>query len=59
MKIFATVLKLYSGHDFHRKNVVGVSVLVPCTSSDDALHLYQVSGKYLKRYQNYGADTKT
>ena len=45
MKIFWTVSKLLSGHDFHRKiskghNSVknGVSVLVLCTSSDDGLY---------------------
>ena len=44
MKIFWTVLKLQSGHDFNkknlkgasfRKNVGGVSVLVLCTLSDE------------------------
>ena len=45
MKIFYTVSKLWSGHDFYKKklskghnsvkNVGGVSVLVLCTSSDD------------------------
>ena len=51
MKIFSTVLKLLSGHNFHKKNfkghnsvtnVGGVSVLVLCTLSDDGLYLYQV-----------------
>ena len=28
-----------------------------CTSSDHALHLYQVSRNYLERYQSYGPDT--
>ena len=39
------------------KNVGGVTVLNLCTSSDHALHLYQVSWNYLKRYQSYGPDT--
>ena len=44
MKIFLTVLKLYSGHDFYRKNFKsGITVLVLCTSSDDHLYLYKVS----------------
>ena len=68
MKIFWTVSKLYSEHDFQkkklkgskfRKNVGGVSVLVLCTSSDDGLYLYQVSCKHLERYQRYRADTKS
>ena len=61
MKIFWAVSKLWIGHDFYQKNfkrgiipyVGGVSVLVLCTSSDDGLYLYQVSGKYLERYQSY------
>ena len=28
-------------------------VLVLCLSSDDAVYLYKVSGKYLKGFQNY------
>ena len=39
------------------KNVGGVTVVSLCTSSDHALHLYQVSWNYLKRYQSYGPDT--
>ena len=35
------------------KTVNGVIVLYLCTSSDDALYLYQVSRKYLKGVQNY------
>ena len=31
-------------------------VLNLCTSSDDALHLYQVSRKYLKGFQSYQED---
>ena len=29
-----------------------------CTLSNDALHCFEVSLKYLKQYQSYGADTK-
>ena len=39
------------------KNVGGVTVVNLCTLSDHALHLYQVSWNYLKRYQSYGPDT--
>ena len=39
------------------KNVGEVTVVNRCTSSDHALHLYQVSWNYLKRYQSYGPDT--
>ena len=39
------------------KNIDGVRVLNLCTSSDDALYLYQVSRKYLKRFQSYSANT--
>ena len=38
------------------KNVGGVTVVNLCTSSDRALHLYQVSWNYLERYQSYGPD---
>ena len=31
-------------------------VLVPCTSTDHALYLNQVLGKYLKGFQSYGVD---
>ena len=31
-------------------------VLVLCTSHDGALHLYQISLKYLQGFQSYGAD---
>ena len=44
------------GHD-SVQNVGRTTVLNLCTWSDDALHLYQVSGKYLERFQNYGEDT--
>ena len=68
MKISWTASKVYSGHDFHRKNfkgplfhknIGGVIVLVLCTSSDNGLYLYQVSRKYLEPYQSYGEDTKS
>ena len=50
--------KISKGH--HSAKIVGrVSVLVPCTPSNNGLHLYQVSFKYLRRYENYGADTKS
>ena len=39
------------------KIVRGVKVLVHGTSSNHALHLYQVSQKYIERFQTYGADT--
>ena len=35
------------------KNVNGVMILILCTSSDNALYLYQVSRKYLKGFQSY------
>ena len=52
VKIFWTVLKLGSRHDFHIynfkghnsvKNVCGVVVLFLCNSSDGGLYLYKVS----------------
>ena len=52
MKIFLTVLKLLSGHDFYMKiskgynsvkNVDGVTILVLCTSTDDGLYFCKVS----------------
>ena len=39
------------------KNVCGVMVLVYCTSSDNALYLYQILWKYLKGFGSYCADT--
>ena len=36
------MVKFSKGHNFV-KNVGGVTVLVLCTSSDNALYLYQVS----------------
>ena len=38
------------------KTVNGVMVLNLCTSSDDALYLYQFSRKYLKGFQSYWED---
>ena len=35
------------------KTVVGIMELNLCTSSDDAIYLYQVSRKYLKGFQSY------
>ena len=35
------------------KSVDRVTVFNLCTSSDDAFYLYQVSRKYLKRFQSY------
>ena len=62
-----TVLKLYSGQDFHDynfttehnyvKHICGVAFYVLCTSSDDTLHGYQVLCKHHKRFQSYEADT--
>ena len=40
------------GHNFI-KTIDGVKVFNLCASSDDALYLYQVSRKYLKRFHNY------
>ena len=39
------------------KNVDGVMVLVLCTSSDNALYLYQDLCKYLKGLKGFCADT--
>ena len=50
MKIFLTILKLQSGHDFHMKNLKGalfrknvgrVTILFLCISSDGSLYLYK------------------
>ena len=52
MKIFLTILKLWSKHDFHnknfkgalfRKNAGGVTFLILCTSPDGGIYLYKVS----------------
>ena len=60
------VLKLYSRHNFHRKNskgynsvkyVGGVTILFLCTWSGDGLYLYKVSWKYSCQYLSYRADT--
>ena len=51
MKIFSTVLKLWSGNDFQSKNfkrhdsvknVDGVTVLYLCTLTDGESYLYKV-----------------
>ena len=34
----------------------GFTVFVLCISSNHVLHLYQLSRKYLERFQSYGAD---
>ena len=39
------------------KNVSGVTSFNLCYMAGHALHLYQVSGNYLKRYQSYRVDT--
>ena len=44
-----SIVKFSKGHNFV-KNISGVTNLALCTSSDDALNLYQVSGKYLKGF---------
>ena len=51
-----SIPKLSKGNN-SAKNVGGVTVVELCTSSDRALHLYQVSWNYLERYQSYGPDT--
>ena len=45
-------LQFTKGHN-SVKTVNGVMVLNLCTSSDNALYLYQVLRKYLKGFQNY------
>ena len=39
------------------KNVSGVTSFNLCKMAGHALHLYQVSKNYFKRYQSYRADT--
>ena len=39
------------------KNVSGGTSFNLCKMAGHALHLYQVSWNYLKRYQSYGVDT--
>ena len=46
------ILKFTKGHN-SIKSLGGVKVLVLCTSSDNALYLYQLSPKYLKGFQSY------
>ena len=48
-------LKFTKGHKI-RENYRWSYVTFLCPSSDDALYLYQVSRKYLKGFQSYGAD---
>ena len=38
------------------KSLNGIMLLNLCTSSDDALYLYQFSRKYLNRFQSYSED---
>ena len=51
-----SILKITKGNN-SLKNVGGVTVVNLCTSSGHALYFYQVLWHYLKRYQNYRADT--
>ena len=46
------ILKFTKGHN-SVKSVGGVSVLILCTWSDNALYLYQVLSKYLRGFQSY------
>ena len=43
--------EIFKGHN-SVKNVDGAMILVLCTSSDNALYLYQVLPKYLKGFQS-------
>ena len=45
-------LKFSKGHN-SQTNVGPVIVLNLCTSSDDALYLYQISWKYLQGFQSF------
>ena len=45
-------LQFTKGHN-SIKTVDGVMVLNLCTTSENALYLYQVSRKYLKGFQSY------
>ena len=65
-KISQRVSKLWCGHDFYIKIYKWGTIQLKCdevivlslfTLSDDVLYLYQVSQKYLKEFQSYGADT--
>ena len=51
-RVNTRVVAIYNGAKLH-KTVDGVKVLNLYTSSDDALYLYQVSRKYLKRFHRY------
>ena len=48
------ILKYAKGHN-SVKSVGGVLELVQYTMSDNALYLYQVLSKYLKRFNSYGS----
>ena len=45
------ILKNKKGYNSVNKTTLGVTVLVLCRLSNDGLHLYQVSCKYLERFQ--------
>ena len=47
--------KIKKGNNY-AKNVSGVTIINLCKMAGHALHLYQVSLNYLRRYQNYRAD---
>ena len=49
-----SILKITKGNN-SAKNVGGVTVDNPCTSSGHALYLCKVSWNYLERYQSYTA----
>ena len=48
------ILKFVKGHNY--KKTIESYVTFICPSSDDTLHLYQVSRKYLKGFQSYWVD---
>ena len=52
MKRSQKIPELFSGHDFcteiDKEYIDGLTVLVLCTLTDDALYLYQVPQNYLK-----------
>ena len=50
-------MKFTKGHN-SVDSVVGVRVLVLCTSSDNALYLYQVLPKYLKGFRVTDLDSR-
>ena len=51
-----SIRKITKGNN-SAKNVGGVTVVNLCTSTGHALYFFQVLWNYLKRYQNYRADT--